>query len=1269
MEKITQLEKKLILFIFLALGCAQGFSQSQQFDTSGTFTVPAGVTTVTVEAWGAGGHGGDRTLTGRSGGGGGGAYAKGTATVTPGQTYTVNVGAGATGDTAGGDSSFSFSGTLYIMAKGGNSAPNNGSTAGSGGASGSSIGNIVKYSGGNGFATTSQIAGGGGSGASTNANGVNATNQTGASPSGTGGGDGGDGRNNSGGNGQNGAAPGGGGGGSYKSNGTNRGGGDGGDGRVIITYTIQDINIVGNGQSIVNNDTTPSTADYTDFGSINEASGSLARNFTIQNTGTATLGSVSVSVIGTNASDFTVTTIPATSVAAAGNTTFQITFNPSGLGTRNATVRVVSNDPDENPYLFAVTGYGNSVPDMSVTGNSVFIADGTTTVSTSNNTDFGSVDVFAGTIAKTFTVTNATYATQLNITGATFAGVGSGDFSITPTTASLAGGASQVFTVTFNPSSIAVRTVTLNLATNDPDNNPYNFYLRGTGADPDIAVQGNGINITDGDTTPDTTDGTNMGSVNIVGNTTVSQTFTIQNLSTATWPLTVSSITSSNAQFTITGAPSGAIAIGSSATFTVTFDPTSTGTKTATITVNSNDYSNQQHVFTVSGIGTDPEMDVRGNNNTINDNSTTPAASNATDFGVTPIAGGTITRTFTILNVTGSTSPLNLGTITVTGAAASDFTVTQPASATLAVGTSTTFTVVFAPSASGTRTAEIVIPNNDNNESPYNFYIQGFGNDPEMNVTGNGVSIPDENAVTSVLDNTDLGSVSMQGGSAVATFTIQNTGVGNLSIGTITLTGSQASNFAVVASPASTVAAGGSTTFQISFTPTTIGQKTCNVFVVNDDSNENPYNFIMTGLGVRTYPDTDGDGVSDNVDIDDDNDGIIDTLEQTNCAQSAFASTYEHTFLNETFGAGTSKGMININIPGATCSYCYEDGIVQPNTTACPSQSSAILDDGEYVVTHRIANTTSGHPDNIHYDLAWNGYEDHTPGDTYGRMAVFNASYAPGVFYETTVGGIMPNVPITYSFWAMNIMSQSYYSGTILPNITVEFRDLSNTLIYSYNTGDLGRCQGGTSVNTCANSEWLQFTTSVNLGNVTSFIIRFRNNAPGGGGNDLALDDITIKQQYCDRDADGIANIFDLDADNDGIPDIEEAGFASLSGGTAKMDLTTAGVWVDNNGNGLHDTIDAMITAGTYVLPDTDGDGVRNFQDLDSDNDSLFDVDEAGITNGDGDIDGDGLGDGGDTDLDGILNIFDTLNGYGTLPRPYAVNTDGTGNPDYMQLD
>ena len=116
-----------------------------------------------------------------------------------------------------------------------------------------------------------------------------------------------------------------------------------------------------------------------------------------------------------------------------------------------------------------------------------------------------------------------------------------------------------------------------------------------------------------------------------------------------------------------------------------------------------------------------------------------------------------------------------------------------------------------------------------------------------------------------------------------------------------------------------------------------------------------------------------------------------------------------------------------------------------------------MLDDGEYCVNYLVTNTNgiSSDPENLHHDLAWTDQRDHT-GDLYGRMAIFNADFSAGsYFYQAVINGVLPNTPTTFSFWVMNLMRQGNLSGTILPNITIEFRDVTGaTLIASYNTGD-----------------------------------------------------------------------------------------------------------------------------------------------------------------------------------------------------------------------
>ena len=97
------------------------------------------------------------------------------------------------------------------------------------------------------------------------------------------------------------------------------------------------------------------------LGSKRLAGGVAVHTFTIENTGTADLtlsGTPKVEIDGANAGDFSVTAQPSSPVAANGTTTFVVKFDPSGTGTRSATLSIANNDSDEALYDFVIQGEG-----------------------------------------------------------------------------------------------------------------------------------------------------------------------------------------------------------------------------------------------------------------------------------------------------------------------------------------------------------------------------------------------------------------------------------------------------------------------------------------------------------------------------------------------------------------------------------------------------------------------------------------------------------------------------------------------------------------------------------------------------------------------------------------------------------------------------------------------------------------------------------------------------------------------------------------------
>ncbi len=612
-----------------------------------------------------------------------------------------------------------------------------------------------------------------------------------------------------------------------------------------------EINLTGNSNDIAHGDTTPILTDHTDFDSTLVGSGTVVRTFTIENSGAAALTVSTPTISGTNAGDFSVTSNPATSVAIGGSTTFQVTFSPSASGVRNATVNIVNDDSNENPYNFAIRGTGTATaPEINLVGNGNDILDGDTTPIPTDHTDFGSTLVSSGTVVRTFTIENSGTA-ALTVSTPTISGANAGNFSVTGNpAASVAIGGSTTFQVTFDPSASGVLNATVNIVNNDGNENPYNFAIRGTGTAPEINLTGNGNDIADGDVAPNTTDHTDFGNATVAGGTVV-RTFTIQNTGAVT--LTVSPPTISGthaADFTVTTDPAGSVAIGGSTTFQVTFDPSASGARNATVNIVNDDSNENPYNFAIRGTGTAPEINLTGNSNDIADGDTAPRIADHTDFGNVVFSSGTLVRTFTIQNT--GTSTLTVSTPTITGTNAADFNVTANPAPSVAAAGSTTFQVTFNTSVLGARTATVNIVNDDSSENPYNFAIQGTGvtaPEPEINVTGNNIDIADGDTTPTTTDHTDFGTTFIGGGTVIRTFTIQNNGNASLSVTTPTITGTNAADFTVTANPAPSVATAGSTTFQVTFDPSDLGARTATVNIVNDDSSENPYNFAVSGTG------------------------------------------------------------------------------------------------------------------------------------------------------------------------------------------------------------------------------------------------------------------------------------------------------------------------------------------------------------------------------------------------------------------------------------
>ncbi len=182
--------------------------------------------------------------------------------------------------------------------------------------------------------------------------------------------------------------------------------------------------------------------------------------------------------------------------------------------------------------------------------------------------------------------------------------------------------------------------------------------------------------------------------------------------------------------------------------------------------------------------------------------------------------------------------------------------------------------------------------------------------------------------------------------------------------------------------------------------------------------------------------------------------------------------------INNTFGAGSNPGAA---LSAATTAYQYRNG-------DCPP-------DGFYTVTTFTNNC---------FNNSWHSIpSDHT-GNTNGYFMLVNASIQPSAFFIDTVRGLCGNSTFEFATWIANVLKPTACgSNGIQPNITFSIEKLDGTILQTFNSGNIGSTN---------NPEWKQygffFTTPLG---VSDIILRMTNNATGGCGNDIAIDDITFR--------------------------------------------------------------------------------------------------------------------------------------------------------------
>lgn len=270
--------------------------------------------------------------------------------------------------------------------------------------------------------------------------------------------------------------------------------------------------------------------------------------------------------------------------------------------------------------------------------------------------------------------------------------------------------------------------------------------------------------------------------------------------------LEVTSITSNNAQFSVTTPSSGypvVISPDFCFPFQAQFSPTSTGAKTANLTVNTNDPVNPTTVIQANGTASQQNI--------------------ATTIADTGDFGQVCVGSYKDLDLTiSNTGGCDLSITNITSSSGQFKTAqTQNFPLTIQGGTSIHVPIRFEPTSLGAKSANITISSNDPDTPSKVVAVSGHADPGDINVTGSG----------------DFGDV-CAGIQAEKTISVCNTGACDLHVASATI---DCADFTIINNPfPATVSHDFCMPLTIRFTPTSVGPKMCSLTITSDDPDENP---------------------------------------------------------------------------------------------------------------------------------------------------------------------------------------------------------------------------------------------------------------------------------------------------------------------------------------------------------------------------------------------------------------------------------------------
>ncbi|MBX3275855.1 MAG: choice-of-anchor D domain-containing protein [Sandaracinaceae bacterium] len=697
-----------------------------------------------------------------------------------------------------------------------------------------------------------------------------------------------------------------------------------------------------------------------DFGPTAVGTPTAATTFTVRNTGDEPSGTISITLGGAHAAQFTLgaDTCNGMTLAADASCTVEVTYSPSVPGSHAASLQA--------------TASPGSTATASLTGSA---AQPATLRLTPGVQDFGTVVQGSTSSDVEFLLSNPG-GVPTEIVAHTFGGTDASEFSIATSTCSgapLLAGATCRIVVRFTAGAPGDKEATLDV----------------TAGTLTATASLTATSVTIGNIAIDPT--ANDYGITPVGMQTGGVTYTVRNTgSSATGALAVAIAGSNPADFPIVSGGDGCSGTtlpgGGECTIAVRFAPVASGARSATLRVSGT--PGGVATSALSGTGEVPAMfELRP---TAADFGTVAAAT------MMPPGGESSPVNFTLRNVGEATS--GAPTVTLRGADSTHFTIAaNGCSAPLAAGAECTITLRFRPTSLGTKTARLEV-------------VGAPGGTVVSDITGVGIT-PSVLSVNPTTHN--FGNVARTSTPVAAhehTFIVTNGGAEPVATLSQSITGAGASHFSIVAAGttcAGSLAGMSSCNIRVRFTPTALGELSASLDVVG--STGGTVSSALTGTGIPSLditPNTNGTFDFGTEIVDQPNSGgatqIFAVTNRTNRTISMIDFTSPEQGATATREFWRNAGCVGMSLmPGASCNVT---GRFRPLGAAGPRMSTlAINGSGGASESIALTGTASG-------PMRFNNWQVTSPleGSPVATFpATFNAMGAParivGTEYQLTL--------------------------------------------------------------------------------------------------------------------------------------------------------------------------------------------------------------------------------------------------------------------------